>query len=415
MHEEVFVELLILMVVVWTTAVGLRYFGVPTVMGELIAGVILGPAVLGWVETNEVIEVLAELGIFFLLLHTGVDTRPKEFFAAIRISLGVALVGAIAPFGVSLMIAMAFGLSLKAAVFVGLTMTATAVVVTIKILRDLNLHDTRMARVIVASCVLDDLLTLIFFSVVLSIINHGEVNVVSLIWIVLRVCFYFGVVFAIGHYIYPLFKHPFRHREGKGFAFLLVVGLTFGLFAEVMGLHIILGAYLAGLFFREEVASGELIQKVQDRLNGIAYTFLGPIFFISLGFNVTFDVLKGSSLWFILALSVSVYVIQIISAGFMAKRIGFSTAQSATVGVGMCGRAEMAFVLASLGLSLSLFDKEVFSAVIFTTFILNILTPIGLKFCASRLENEPAQIQCLDEDSDNGDSEGEDSKLADSN
>jgi len=404
MHEEVFVELLILLIVVWTAAVGLRYFGVPTVMGELIAGVILGPAVLGWVEPSEIFEVLAEMGIFFLLLHTGVETKPREFFEAIRISVGVAVVGAVAPFGVSVLIALAFGLTLQAAVFVGLTMTATAVVVTIKILRDLNLHNTRMARVIVASCVLDDLFTLVLFSVFLSIINHGHLDPVSLLWILLRVTFYFVTVFAFGHFLYPLFKHPFRNREGKGFAFLLVIGLVFGLFAEAMGLHIILGAYLAGLFFREEVASDELIQKVQDRLDGIAYTFLGPIFFISLGFNVTFDVLKGGSLWFILALSIGVYLIQIISAGGMARRLGFSPAQSCTVGVGMCGRAEMAFVLASLGLSLGLFNSEVFSAVIFTTFILNILTPIGLKICSGKLSSESAPIQCLNDSSNDDDS-----------
>ena len=175
---EVFKELLVLMVVVWTVAVILRRLGWPTVMGELVMGVVLGPAILGLVEPNEIIHVLAEMGIFFLMLHSGVETHPREFFTALRSSLGVAIVGAIAPFSVAFTVAfLYYDLPIQASVFVGLTMTATAVVVTLKILRDLGLHNTRMARVIVASCVLDNLLTLILFSVVLGIMNDEAVNV----------------------------------------------------------------------------------------------------------------------------------------------------------------------------------------------------------------------------------------------
>ena len=162
----------------------------------------------------------------------------------------------------------------------------------------------------------------------------------------------------------------------------------------MIGLHIILGAYLAGLFFPEEVASKELVQKVTDRLDGIAYTLLGPIFFISLGFEITFDALVGRSFWFVPALTGSVYAIQVISAGGMARLLKISRIESATVGVGMCGRAEMAFVLASLGLSMGLIDNEVFSALLFTAFLLNVLTPIGLLACAWQLKRTLNGVGC---------------------
>ena len=158
--ELVFQHLLILMVAVWTVAVLLRRIGLPTIMGELVMGVILGPAVLGWIHPSEIIEILALMGIFFLMLHTGVQTKPREFFHAMKSSVGVAIVGAIVPFSVSMLVALAFGLSLVPALFVGITMTATAVVITIKILNDLGLSNTRMAHVIVATCVIDDVLTL---------------------------------------------------------------------------------------------------------------------------------------------------------------------------------------------------------------------------------------------------------------
>jgi Kef-type K+ transport system membrane component KefB len=381
------------MVVIWTVAVMLRRIGLPTIVGELIMGVILGPAVLGWVHPNEIIEILAQMGIFFLMLHTGVITEPHKFFDALRSSLGVALVGAVVPFSVSTAVALAFGLSMVSAVFVGLALTATAVVVTLKILRDLGLLDTRMAHVIVASCIIDDLLTLLMFSVVLGIVRGGGMDPLYLLLVGVKSILFFGTVIAIGYWLYPLFKHPFRNRKGKGFTFVLILGLGFGLLAEAIGLHIIIGAYLAGLFFSEKVASRSLMQKVEDRLFGISYSFLGPIFFISLGFHITFDALSATQLWFIIVLTSACVVGQIISAGGMARLLKFSSVESLTIGVGMCGRAEMAFVLASLGMSIGALDAQVFSVLVFTIFLLTLITPVGLKGCAVLLERQKETIE----------------------
>lgn len=387
--ETVFRELLIFMIVVWTTAVALNKIGLPTIMGELIMGVIVGPAVLGLIQPSEVIDTLAQLGIFFLLLHAGVETHPAEFFTALKRSTGIALVGAIVPFSLAMGVALMFGLSVPTAVFVGLVMTATAVVITLKVLRDLGLNHTPMARVIIAACVIDDLLTLVVFSFALNLLNGGEVNLMQILDTAGRVVLFFGVSFAIGYWVYPLFRKPFQDRHGKGLTFVLVLGLAGGLFAHMIGLHIILGAYIAGLFFDHRVASGEQLRKVEDRLGGIAYSFLGPIFFISLGFHLTFDVLEGATLWFIVTLTLAIFIGQVVSAGGMARRAGFNASESLFVGVGMCGRAEMAFILSSLGLSLGLLTPDIFSVLIFTAFLLNLATPVAMKLLASRLKIAP--------------------------
>jgi Kef-type K+ transport system membrane component KefB len=386
--DPVFRHLLILMVVVWTAAMLLRRVGLPTIFGELVAGVILGPAVLDWVHPNVTLEILAEMGIFFLMLHTGVTTEPRAFFKAVKSSLGVAIVGAVVPFAVSTGLALAFGLEWESALFVGLTLTATAVVITLKIFQDLGLQQTEVSRIVVAACMVDDLLTLLLFSLVLSILNGEALGLAGAGWIVIKVVLFFGFVIVSGVWFYPILKHPFQHRSGKGFTFVLILGLTFGLLAEAIGLHIILGAYMAGLFFREEVAHKALIQKVEDRLYGIAYSFLGPIFFISLGFHVTFEAIQGQGLWFLLALTGACAVGQIASAGGMARVAGFSWLKSLTIGVGMMGRAEMAFVLASIGFHQEIINGEVFSILIFVTFLLNLLTIFGMKVCALRLAKE---------------------------
>ncbi|NOU59149.1 cation:proton antiporter [Marinifilum caeruleilacunae] len=386
-----FQELLILMVVIWAFSVLLRKIGIPTIMGELVAGILIGPAVLGLIEPNEIIEVLSQLGIFFILLHAGVETNPREFVSALKKSFGIAFIGALFPFITSMSIALLFGYSLKTALFVGISLTATAVVVTLKILQDLNLSNTRLARVIVASCIIDDLLSLICFSLILSVVKSENISVTSLVLIAVKSTLFFVVTIVAGYYLYPLFKRPFQHSSGKGFTFLLILGLVFGLFAELIGLHMILGAYLAGLFFREEVANKELVKKVEDRLYAIAYSFLGPIFFISLGFHITFDAFTIEGIFLLMSLVIGVIIIQIFSAGSMAKLAQFSTVESVTIGIGMTGRAEMAFILAAIGQKLQILDNNLFSIIVFSTFLLNFFATFGLKYCAGVIKRTQAK------------------------
>ncbi len=391
MHDIAF-DLLILLAGIWLVAVTLRPLGLPTIMGELIVGVLVGPAVFGLIEPSEAITLLADIGIFFLMFHAGVETQPREFLDALKRSLGVALVGAIVPFTVSFGVATAFGLDPVAATFVGLTMTATAVVVTLKTLKDLGLADTRLARVIVASCVIDDLLTLVVFGLVVGVLSGGSFEPVNIVVTLAKVVAFFGLAVLLGRFAYPRFTLPFRSERGKGFTFVLLVAIAAGLFAEAIGLHMILGAYLAGLFFEEKVAHPNLVRVVADRSYGIAYSFLGPIFFMSLGFSITFDI-SPSGVAFVVLLTAAVIGGQIMSAGGMAMRIGLSAREALTVGVGMCGRAELAFILTALALAQGAIDSSIFSVLIFTAFVLNLFTPLALKGCSVLLEGRAARVE----------------------
>ena len=384
MHEIAF-DLLILLGGIWLVAVTLRPLGLPTVMGELIVGVLVGPAVFGLIQPGEAIHLLADIGIFFLMFHAGVETQPLEFYDALKRSLGVAVVGAIVPFAASFGFALLFGLDIIGATFVGLTMTATAVVITLKSLKDLGLANTQVARVIVASCVIDDMLTLVFFGLVIGVLSGGTFEPLSVVITLGKVLSFFAVAVLLGRYIYPRLTLPFRSEGGKGFTFVLFLAIASGLFAEAIGLHMILGAYLAGLFFEEKIAHPNLVRIVKDRAYGIAYSFLGPIFFMSLGFSVTFDI-STSGMAFIAVLTSAVIVGQILSAGGMALRMGMPPREALTVGVGMCGRAEMAFIVASLALAQGAIDQGIFTALIFTAFLLNLFTPLSLKGCAVMLK-----------------------------
>ncbi len=383
--DTIFQALFMLMLVIWFVAVVMRKIGLPVIMGELVMGVVIGPAALGWVQPSEIIEILAQIGIFFLMLHAGVETEPGEFFDALKNSLALVVVGAIVPFFVSLGVALAFGYALVDSVFVGLTMTATAVVITLKILRDLGLNHTRFARVIVASCVIDNLLSLVVFSFVLGVLKGEAMELSQLAVVAGKIMLFFAVSVGIGYYLYPKMTFPFHNKNGKGFTFVLVLGFAGGLLAQAIGLHIMVGAYIAGLFFEERVANKKLYDLVNDRLYGLSYSFLGPIFFISLGFHITFN-LSAGSIWMLVTLTAMVLMGQVISAGLMARRMHFTWLESLTIGAGMCGRAEMAFILASVGIDLGILNSELFSVLVFTAFLLNLLTPLMLKGCAVLLE-----------------------------
>jgi Kef-type K+ transport system membrane component KefB/Trk K+ transport system NAD-binding subunit len=389
MHLIAF-DLLFLLTGIWVVAVTLRPLGLPTVMGELIVGVLLGPAVFGLITPSDAIQLLAEMGIFFLMFHAGVETQPLAFYDALKRSLGVAIVGAIVPFIVSIGVALLFGLDLFGAIFVGLTMTATAVVITLKSLKDLGLANTRVARVIIASCVIDDLLTLVFFGLVIGVLTGGTFEPINIFITLAKVVGFFLFALLLGRFVYPRLTLPFRSKGGKGFTFVLIIAFASGLIAEAIGLHMILGAYLAGLFFEEKVAHPNLVRVVKDRAYGIAYSFLGPIFFISLGFSISFDI-SLSGLGFIALLTAAVIIGQIVSAGGMAMRMGMPPREALTVGVGMCGRAEIAFIIAALALAQGAINQNIFTALIFTAFLLNLFTPLALKGCAVMLKGRAAR------------------------
>jgi hypothetical protein len=240
--------------------------------------------------------------------------------------------------------------------------------------------------------VIDDLLTLVFFGLILGVLSGGSFEASEIALTLFKVVAFFALAFVLGRHVYPSLTLPFRSEGGKGFTFVLFVAIGAGLVAEAIGLHMILGAYLAGLFFEERVAHPRLVRVVADRSYGIAYSFLGPIFFISLGFSITFDI-SASGWGFLAALTVAVIVGQVLSAGGMAIRMGLPPREALTVGIGMCGRAELAFILASLALAQGAISPAVFSVLIFTAFLLNLFTPMGLKGCAVLLAGQATRSE----------------------
>lgn len=376
-------SLLILMVVVWIAGKVFRKLGLPVIFGELMAGLIVGPVLLGVVEETETITILAELGIFFLMLHTGLESDPREIFGNSKKSLVIALGGVIVPFVLGYFISIPFGLSNAAALFVAMSLSVTAIAVSARLFQDNNMADSEVAKITMAASLFNDVMALVMFSLIIDVAKTGFVDPAALVFLVFKVLAYFAVVLFVGQKFFPQIN-KIIYSGNKGFTFTLIIALLFGLIAEWIGLHIIIGAFLAGLFIREEVIEDELFAKIEDRIWGFSYSFLGPIFFASLAFHLDFTSVFSDP-WFLIVVVLIALIGKFVGVYLPARFLKYSKSDSLIMGVAMNGRGAVDLILASIGYNLGVIDETVFSVIVLMAFLTTLFSVLGMKPVVKRL------------------------------
>ncbi len=360
-----FQTLLILMVVIWIFGKIFRYLNLPVIFGELVGGIIVGPAVLGIVQPNsEVIKILAELGIFFLMLHAGLEADPKELFHSSKKSFLIAIGGAALPFVAGYFVAIQFGYNFESALFIGMGLSITAIAIAARLLKDYELQGTSIGHITLSALVINEILAFILFSVILNLTQSSGFEWRVLILTILKIIIFFGAVLYVG---YKTSNHLPKFLCKKGFTLTLISALVLGLIAESIGLHIILGAFLAGLFIREEIVDQKIYQKLEDRIYGLSYSFLGPIFFVSLAFNLDFGIIIRTPLFLIIIITIAI-VGKVIGAGLMAAAQGIKWRDAWTIGLAMNSRGAVDLVIASIGVKAGIINEEVFSILVFMAF-----------------------------------------------
>ncbi len=378
-------NLLMLMVIVWTTGVICRIIHQPPVLGELTAGIIFGPAFLGLITPNEMLTVLSELGVFFLMFYAGLETNPLDLKKYRVQSLLVGCSGFLIPFVVAYLACLLFALPLGQSLFIALGLSITAIAVSARVLHDLELTDHRVTPVIIGASIIDDVLALSFFTAIIDIgTNQGQINWLLFGLTMAKVILFFVVAIGIGIWLYPKIGKYFSSRASKGFTFALIMALLFGLLAELAGLHIIIGAYMAGLFVREGVVSQELLTKISDRFVAITYGFLGPIFFVSLSFHVTFEIFR-THLLLTMVLLLAAILGKLLGAGSGALLGGMNQKEATVIGLAMNGRGAVELVVASIGLQLGLIDDQIFSILVFIAFVTTSMPPISMKLYLDKI------------------------------
>lgn len=385
-QQNTTLNLLMLMAIVWTTGVICRIIHQPPVLGELTAGIIFGPAFLGLIAPNEMLQVLSELGVFFLMFYAGLETNPLDLKKYRLQSCLIGIVGFIIPFGIAYLTCLFFALTTVQSLFIALGLSITAIAVSARVLHDLELTDHLVTPVIIGASIIDDVLALSFFTAIVDLgINQGSINWPHFAFTMGKVILFFVLAIGIGIWLYPKIGRHFSSRSSKGFTFALIMALMFGLLAEMAGLHIIIGAYMAGLFVREGVVSQELLTKISDRFVSITYGFLGPIFFVSLSFHVTFSIFN-SHLLLTTVLLLAAIVGKLVGAGSGALLSGMTRKEAIVIGLAMNGRGAVELVVASIGLQLGLINDEIFSILVLIAFITTSMPPISMKLYLDRID-----------------------------
>jgi len=389
-----FRSLLILMVVVYTVGRIFRHFRLPVLFGELVGGIIVGPVLLGLVgPEDELIHVIAELGIFFLMLHSGLETDPHDLMKSFKSSLLVAIGSTLFPFVLAYFVTRSFGYDVIASLFVAMGAAITAIALCVRLFKDYRLQKTRAFHVAMGASMVGDIFALIIFSVILGVVDMQAAGVVevqaiieTILTMLVKVVLFFGIVMWAG---FKLAKHLNKliYSGYRGFTVTLIIALVMGLVAEAIGLHIIIGAFLAGLFIREEIIDEEAFQKIEDRVYGLAYFFFGPVFFASLAFHLDFTIFKTDPWYLVIILAVSV-VGKLVGSSVIARMLKMSKWESISVGVAMNSRGAVELIIASIGLSLGVIDQTIFSALVLMAFVTTLLSTFMMKPVAKKLKAE---------------------------
>jgi Kef-type K+ transport system membrane component KefB len=347
----------------------------PAVLGEILAGVALGPYALGWIHPSDTIHSIAAIGAIFVLFHAGLETSPQDLIRVGRKALLVAVAGIVVPFVLGFAYMKWHGEASTEAIFVGAAMVATSVGITARVLGDLGVLSTATAKIILGAAVFDDILGMLLLAVVVGLASGGSVE-----WLHLGILAAEALVFAL----FMIFLAPRimkRLRPGvqqlsthnAPLVLALVLCLLLSWLAVKIGMAAIIGAFFAGLMFADSAREWDLMK----RMHGIT-EFLAPYFFFSIGSQLDARLFRGNVLMVALVISLLAIVSKVAGCGLPLLRDGWHTVF--TVGVGMMPRGEVALIVALAGLNTQIVSQSTYAIVVFMTAVTTILAPPLLRY-----------------------------------
>ena len=372
-----------LFVVLFAAKLGDELFkriGQPTIVGEILAGLLVGPSVLGLVEPSEVLEVFAELGIVFLLFWVGLETRISELREVGRATILVGVLGVVLPFGGGLGLGLALGEDVATSIFLAAALVATSVGVTSAALLELGVLATRASRTILGAAVVDDILAMILLAIAVGLGVEGGIDASSIVVVVVLAAA-FVAFFSLGGTAF-MQRHP-QILQAPRFSespLLPAVILCLGLaaFAAQIGLAAIIGAFLAGMMVAETRERYPIEHEVAP-----LYAFFPPFFFIFVGMQIDLGVLADGGTLALLAAVVTVAAAtKFVGAWLGARSLGGR--EAAFVGVGMVPRGEVGIIVAGIGAATGVVGAELFAVIVGMSVVTTLAVPPILRHLAPR-------------------------------
>jgi Kef-type K+ transport system membrane component KefB len=347
----------------------------PAIVGEIIAGAIVGPSVLGWIQPNEILTALSELGVMFLLFRVGLEVKSSELMQVGGTAFSVAMLGVLVPLAMGWGIMLGWGYPQIESVFVGAAMVATSVGITAQVLAAKGLLQAKTAKIILGAAVIDDILGLLVLAIVSSAAK-GEVRVWEIAATAVMALSFTVIVakWGTGAMIRLVPRAESQLRSGEAqFNLALVLLFALSVLAIYVGVAAIIGAFLAGMALAESVS-----QRVQDLAHGIT-ELLVPFFLAGIGLHFDVTAFADRSLLLLAVIIVIAAVLsKLIGCGLGAAGLGFKDALR--VGAGMVPRGEVGMVVAQLGLSMAVIEKPVYSVVVFMAVATTVIAPAMLNY-----------------------------------
>lgn len=357
----------------------------PSVLGELIAGVLIGPSlfnVLQWPvfahEFSEMIHLLAELGVLMLMFVAGLELHFSELLRNVRVSAFSGTLGVVFPVLLGALTGRWFGFDWQGSIFLGLTLGATSVSISAQTLMELRVLRSRVGLGLLGAAVFDDVLVIIFLSFFLALGTGGS-SFTSILLIFVRIAVFLFLSVALGLYVLPWLTRRVAHLPiSQGVLTLgLVVLLTYGFAAEFIGgIAAITGAFLAGLMFSRSPEK----ETLERGITAISYGFFVPIFFLNVGMSVDIRGLTVDDIKLAILVCLVALLGKLVGGGIGARLAGLSTREASQLGMGMVSRGEVGLILATVGLEMGVIEEVLYSVVLAMVLFTTLVTPPSLRW-----------------------------------
>lgn len=367
-----------------------RKLKAPQVVGEIVAGLVLGPSMLGLVKLNDFMSICAEIGVILLMFSAGLGTNLKELMKTGPKALAIACAGVFVPLvGGTLLYSCFYGFAevgspkFLTAVFIGVIMTATSVSITVETLKELGKLKTELGTTILSAAIIDDVIGILVLTFVIGFKNPKS----NPLHVVLSTLAFFAAAFVLGFVFYKLFKLIDKRYPHTRRVPILALALCF-IFAycaeKYFGIADITGAYVAGIVLCRLRDS----EYIEEKLDINSYMIFAPIFFASIGLKTKIDGVTWDLVLFSVCFVLVALITKIIGCGGMSRLCGFRGSDTLKIGVGMMTRGEVALIVAQKGLAQGMIDSQYFTAVILLIVVSSIATPILLKLLYNKDEHK---------------------------
>jgi Kef-type K+ transport system membrane component KefB len=391
MNENIFLHIALILLFTKVFGIFFKKIGFPEVAGALLAGLVLGPSMLGIVEGSDIIKLLAQIGVVMIMFTAGMETNLKQIKSVGVASVAITLGGVIVPLGLGFVAACLFNGGFGAPpdvllsnLYYGIILTATSVSITIATLKELGKLSGKIGAAITSAAVLDDVIGLVALSFVISL---KDVSVNSLSVLLYTLLFFVFAVVAgiIIHFVFKFLENKYPHNRRMSI-FSLAFCLLFAFLAEhIFHTTDIIGAFVAGMVL-STIKSAKYIER---RIDISAYMMFAPMFFASIGINNTFGAFDISVMWFGIVFVIAGLLSKIIGCGLGAKICRFNVRQSLFIGIGMMPRAEVMLISVQLGIVNGFINTSFLPYALILVLVSSILAPILLKVTNDKEEFKP--------------------------